>query len=173
MMAAATLEVWAPARTLIRLHRHSLFHLLLQGGTREERERIARAFHRGSPLSSGPFVRIEATRDEERIRCALEHALSAVSCERPDNPLRDSEGGTLFLDEVALLAPATQRILLRFLRGYPGAGLVTGPCFGRLAVGSAEPLEAAAAAGRFDAALFDILDKIRVELGSTAHAEAS
>src|SRR5439155_27387285 len=64
MMATATLEVWAPARTLIRLHRHSLFHLLLQGGTREERERVARAFHHGSPLSSGPFVRIEAMRDE-------------------------------------------------------------------------------------------------------------
>jgi DNA-binding NtrC family response regulator len=172
MMAAATLEVFAPARTLIRLHRHSLFHLLLQGGTSQERERLARAFHHGSPLRSGPFIRIEAVRDEERMRCALEHALSAVSCERPDNPLRESEGGTLFLDDVAFLTPATQHILLRFLRGHPGAGLVAGPCFGRLAVGNAEPLDAAAAAGRFDAALFDILDKIRVELRSGAHTEA-
>ena len=174
-MAAVTLEGCLPARAysrLIRLHRHSLIHLLLQGGTAAERERLAWAFHHGSPLTRGPFVRIEAARDEERLRCALEHALSAVTCERPDNPLRESEGGTLLLDHVSHLTPATQHILLRFLGGISGAATVTGPCFGRLAVGSEEALEAAAASGRFDPALFDILDKIRIELRSGARAGA-
>ena len=173
MMASSTLADCAPARVysrLIRLNRRSLIHLLLQGGSAEERMRLAWEFHRGSPLMRGPFVRIEAAHDEERLRCALEHALSAVTCERPDNPLRESEGGTLFLDDVSRLSLPTQHLLLRFLAGLAGAGEVTGPCFGRLAVGSAEPLEAATAEDRFDLALFDILDKIRVELRSGAEA---
>jgi len=153
----------APAYSrLIRLHRHSLFHLLLVGGTSAERERLAFAFHRGSPLERGPFVVLDATRDEERLRCALEHALSAVTCERLDNPLRESEGGTLFLDRVSHLALATQHGLLRVLAGLPAA--VTGPCFSRLAVGCDERPEDAAAGGRLHPALFDMLDKIRVEL---------
>jgi DNA-binding NtrC family response regulator len=175
MMATIAPAGSASARVytrLIRLHRHSLIHLLLQGGASEERMRLAWEFHRGSPLMSGPFVRIEAARDEERLQCALSHALSAVTCERPDNPLRASEGGTLFLDDVSRLTLRTQHLLLRFLAGLSNAGEVTGPCFGRLAVGSAEPLEAATAAGRFDSALFDILDKIRVELRPGTHAES-
>jgi len=168
-----TLECCAPAPAhsrLIRLHRHSLFHLLLVGGTNGERERLAFAFHRGSPLERGPFVPLDAGRDEDRLRCALEHALSAVTCERVDNPLRESEGGTLFLDRVSHLSLATQHVLLRVLAGLPAA--VAGPCFSRLAVGSDEPPEDAAAAGRFHPALFDILDKIRVELRTGAPAGA-
>ena len=160
---------WACSR-LIRLHRHSLFHLLLEGGTAREREQLAIAFHRGSPLRCGPFVRLDATGDEDRLRCALEHALSAVTCERADNPLRESEGGTLFLDRVSLLSLATQHALLGVLASLPTSA--TGPCFGRLAVGSDEPLEEASAAGRFDPALFDLLDKIRLELRTGALAEA-
>jgi DNA-binding NtrC family response regulator len=155
---------------LIRLHRNSFSHVLITGGTAGERERLALAFHRGGPLRRGPFVRLEAGRDEERLRCALEHALSAVTCERPDNPLRASEGGTLYVDRVSRLALTTQRVLLKVLASLPAA--VNGPCFGRLAVGSEEPLEAAAAAGRFHPALFDILDKIRVELPAGALAGA-
>jgi DNA-binding NtrC family response regulator len=163
----------APAYSrLIRLHRHSLFHLLLVGGAAGERERLAFAFHRGSPLKCGPFVRLEAERDQDRLRCALEHALSAVACERPDNPLRESEGGTLFLDHVSRLSLATQHVLLRVLASLPGAAAATWPCFSRLAVGSDEPLEDAAAAGRFHPALFDVLDKIRVELRPGTQAGA-
>ena len=161
----------APAHSrLIRLHRHSLFHLLLVGGTGAERERLAFAFHRGSPLARGPFIRLDAARDEDRLRCALEHALSAVTCERLDNPLRESEGGTLFLDRLPRLSLATQHVLLGVLAGLPAA--VTGPCFSRLAVGSDEPPEDAAAAGRLHPALFDILDKIRVELRAATPAGA-
>lgn len=162
---------WAPPESrLIRLHRHSLMHLLLEGGTAAERKRVAFAFHLGSPLRRGAFVRVEGPRDEDRLRCALEHLLSAVTCERPDNPLRESEGGTLFVDHVSLLSPGTQHVLLRVLAGLPGVSAISGPCFGRLAVGSEEPLEAATAAGRFHPALFDILDKIRVELRSGSKA---
>ena len=159
-----------PACRLIQLHRHSLSHLLLVGGTAEERERLALAFHRGSPLRCGPFVRLEAERDANRLCCALENALCAVTRERPDDPLRESEGGTLFLDRVPQLPLAIQRLLLRVLASLPA--VATGPCFGRLAVGSDEPLEGAAAAGRFLPALFDILDKVRVELPPVAGAGA-
>jgi len=151
---------------LIRLHRHSLIHLLLVGGTPGERARLAFAFHCGSPLRRGPFVHLQGDRDEDRLRCALQCALSAVDCERSDDPLRESEGGTLFLDRVSCLSLATQHFLLRLLGSLPTPLGATWACFGRLAVGSAEPLEGAAAAGRFLPALFDILDKIRVELRS-------
>ena len=151
-----------PARRLIRLHRHSLSHLLLVGGTAEERECLARAFHRGSPLRRGPFVRLEAERDALRLCCALVNVLCAVTRERHDDPLRASEGGTLFLDRVTHLSPAIQRLLFRVLASRPGFS--AGPYFGRLAVGSDEPLEDLAAAGCFLPELFDILDKVRVEL---------
>ncbi|HEY2953860.1 MAG TPA: hypothetical protein VGK89_01280 [Candidatus Eisenbacteria bacterium] len=147
---------------LIRLHRHSLVHLLLVGGGARERARLALAFHRGSLLGRGPFVRLAGPRDEERLRCALECALFAVRCWRPDSPLLASDGGTLFVDHVARLSPATQRLLLSFLAATGGER--AGGWFGRLAVGSAEPPEAAAAAGRLLPALYDMLDKIRVEL---------
>jgi len=155
---------------LIRLHRHSLSHLMLVGGTAGQRERLALAFHRGSPLRRGPFVGLEAGRDEDRLRCALEHALSSVTCERLDNPLRESEGGTLFLDRITRLSLPTQHVMLRVLGSPPAAA--SGPCFGRLAVGSDEPLEDAAAAGRFHPSLLDILDKIRVDLRSPGLAGA-
>ena len=153
-----------PFFRLIRLHRHSLSHLLLVGGMAGERERLACAFHRGSLLRRGPFVHLDGGRDEDRLRRALESALSAVLCERPGNPLRESEGGTLFLDRVSRLSIPTQHVLLRLLGSLPSAPGATQPCFGRLAAGSDEPLEGATAAGRFLPALFDILDKIRVEL---------
>jgi DNA-binding NtrC family response regulator len=151
---------------LIRLHRHSLSHLMLAGGTARERERIAFAFHRGSPLRCGPFVRLDCDRDEERLRCALEHALSAVTCERPDDPLRESEGGTLLLDHASFLPLASQHALLRLLARLPEAATASWPCFSRLAVGSAAALEWEVAAGRFDPGLLDMVDKIRIELPS-------
>ena len=155
---------------LIRLHRHSLIHLLLVGGTVRERAWLALAFHRESPLRRGPLVRLRGPRDEDRLRCALECALCAVKCGRPDSPLRESEGGTLFVDHVERLSLATQRVLLFFLASLsPPQGAPAVAWFGRLAVGSAEPLEAAAAAGRFLPALHDLLDKIRVELPPGPH----
>jgi transcriptional regulator of acetoin/glycerol metabolism len=156
---------------LIQLHRRSLSHLLIEGGTAEERVRLAFAFHRGSPLRCGSFVFIDAERDEERLACALQCAVSAVTCERPDNPLRESEGGTLLLDRVSLLPLTTQRTLRRVLAVLPD-DCAAGPCFSRLAVGSDEPLEELAAAGRFDLALYDLLDKIRVELSARRPAGA-
>ena len=148
---------------LIRQHRQSLFHLLIVGGTAGQRARLAFAFHCGSPLRRGPFVHLQGERDEARLRRALQCALSAVLCERADNPLRASEGGTLFVDHASLLSLATQRVLLRFLDSLPMPSGTTRACFGRLAVGSADSLEAAAAAGRFRPAQFDNLDKIRVD----------
>jgi DNA-binding NtrC family response regulator len=161
----------APAYAeLIRLHRHSLIHLLLVGGTARERTWLALAFHRESPLRRGPFVRLRGRRDEDRLRCALECALSAVECGRPDSPLLESEGGTLFVDHVERLSLATQRVLLSFLGTLsPSPGAPAEAWFGRLAVGSAEPLEATAAAGRFLPALHDILDKIHVDLRPWPH----
>lgn len=151
-----------PARRLIRLHRHSLSHLLLVGGTAEERERLAREFHRGSPLRRGPFVRLDADHEALRLCCALVNVLCAVTGERHDDPLRASEGGTLFLDRVTHLSPAIQRLLFHVLASPPVVS--ASPYFGRLAVGSDEPPEDVAAVGRFLPELFDILDKVRVDL---------
>ena len=171
VVVSATPETEFPR--LIRQHRHSLSHLLIMGGTAEKRTRLAFAFHRGSPLRRGPFVHIEATRDEHPLLCALQCSLSAVMCERPDNPLRASEGGTLFIDMASRLSPATQEILLRFLESLPVPAGEVGACFGRLAVGSGVSLEEAAAADRFLPTLFDTLDKIRVDLRSRPRTPAA
>jgi transcriptional regulator of acetoin/glycerol metabolism len=149
---------------LIRLHRRSLFHLLLLGGTGGERARVALDFHRASLLGRGPFVRVRGDQDEERLQSALQCALSAVKCERPDSPLRQSLGGTLFVDRVSRLSLVTQNLMLRFLDGLTTPASAPRAWAGRLAVGSPEPLESAVATGRFLPALYDLLDKIRVEL---------
>jgi Nif-specific regulatory protein len=155
-----------PLAQVARQHRQSLSHVLLIGSGEVERARAAMEFHRHSPLARGPFVRVRCGLEEERVRCAFQRSLSAASGERADDPLRAAEGGTLFLDGVAELGLPTQRLFLGFLthRSPQGAWTDSAAWFGRLAVGSASPLERAVAAGRFLRPLHDCLDKIRVEL---------
>lgn len=155
-----------PPTRLIRLHRHSLTNVLVVGGTAQRRDQVARAFHQESPLRAGPFVSVDCTSEEDRLRSALQGWTSAPSTASDVNPYRAAEQGTLYLDPVEQLSPDTQRLLLalaRRLHGEPVGGDET-PCAGRLVTGNPMGLAEAVSAGRFMAALYDALDKVRVEL---------
>jgi len=156
-----------PAR-LIRLHRHSLTNVLVVGGTVQRRDQVARAFHQESPLRAGPFVSVDCTSEEDRLRSALQEWTAAPTTASGSdvNPYRAAEQGTLYLDPVEHLSPDTQRLLLalaRRLHGEPVGDDET-PCAGRLVTGNPTGLAEAVSAGRFMAALYDALDKVRVEL---------
>jgi len=154
-----------PPAQLLRLHRHSLSNLVVQGGTEAERLAIARAFHRASPLRRGAFLAIDCARDQPRLHRALQSWLAPEGA--PPGPQEDRECGTLFLDSVACLSPETQRLLLVLacrMQSGPQESR-TGPGPFRLSVGSAESLGEAVEERRFSGALYDLLDKIRIDLG--------
>lgn len=145
------------------------------GGTGRERLAVARAFHRASPLRGAPFVGLDCGDDEHRLRSALQGWLVPGSGEPGVNPLHECECGTLFLDSVGCLCSATQRLLLTFARrlqsDLAGSRDEAGPC--RLAVGSADDLDDAVEQRRFSPALYDCLDKIRIELDHAAKRGAA
>lgn len=148
---------------LLRLHRHSLAHLLVVGGTCQDRLDVVRSFHEASPARGGPLVLVDCAREEHRLRRALQAWLAPDMVPLADDPVRSARTGTLFLDELDCLAPATQRLLLmlaRWVGEEPGSW--RGPR--RLAVGSGADLDAAVRRGAFSRALQDCLDKVRVEL---------
>ena len=157
--------VTPPAR-LFRRHRHNLVNVMILGGTTGLRLQVAYAFHRESLLRRGPFVCLDGDRDQNRLRSALQAWMGSADTEAWADPLRAAEQGTFFLDAVGRLSRDTQRMLLaftgRFVSGAPGGE--EAPWVGRLAVGNAEPLSIAVSEGRFSAALYDSLDKVRVEL---------
>jgi len=156
-----------PPAHLLRLHRHSLACVLVQGGTDRQRAETASAFHDASPLRSSPFLVLDCARDEARLSQALQAWLISENDLTPVDPLRESDGGTLFLDEISSLEVSTQRLLLMLARRLDGGSASdfrsAGPA--RLAAGSSEDLGEAVAQNRFSGALLDSLDKIRVDLG--------
>jgi DNA-binding NtrC family response regulator len=153
-----------PPAELLRLHRHSLTSLLVIGGLSDVRRAVAHAFHDEGPLRNGPFVHVDCRSDEPRLRSALRACLTGTT-EGDANPLFAAWGGTLFLDAISALGAETQRLLLCALErtGLGGEnGAETWPL--RLGAGDDESLAAAVQAGRFLPALYDGLDKIRVDL---------
>lgn len=155
-----------PAR-LLRLHRHSLVSILVTGGTAREREAMAHAFHRTSPLRDRPFMALDCGHDESTLRRALQGWLLAANGVPHPNPLRDVEGGTLFLDRLERLSAPAQRqllVLARHIQGHPGTAANL-PA--RLAVGTAASLLDAPRA-EIAPELLDCLDKIRVQVGAAA-----
>lgn len=146
---------------LVELHRHSLMNVLVLGGTSDGRSRVARAFHERSPLRAAPFVSVDASRDEASLRNALLDWLR-FGMRDGVNRLRASERGTLFLDRVDALSDGTQRLLLAL--GLASTHGSAGSWRGRLIAGSETDLSLESRTGRFQPALFDVLDKVRVEL---------
>jgi len=143
-----------------------LTNVMIIGGTVFRREQVARTFHRESPLRGGSFVGVDCGVDRDRLRIAL-RVWTAGGNASPTNPLQEAEEGTLYVERVEDVLPDTQPYLLALalrLLGEPvgGGGW---PCAGRLVVGNPRPLSVAVSEGRFDPALHDALDKVRVHLG--------
>jgi transcriptional regulator of acetoin/glycerol metabolism len=156
-----------PPPRLLRFHRRDLVNVLVLGGTAGQRASVAHAFHREGLLCNGPFLRLDARREGEWLRLALQAWLSSADAPAADL-LRAAERGTLFVDSVASLRPDAQRLLLAFIRTALNVPLETGESawVGRLLAGDPEPLSDAVADGRFSSDLYDALDKVRVELPS-------
>jgi len=161
-----------PAR-LLRLHRHSLSNLLVIGGTPEERLTVARTFHRTGPLGRCTFLAVDCGRDEARLCRALQYWL--VPDGTPPASSAEVGCGTLYLDSIGCLSVRAQDLLLRLARRLQCGPHETrsGPGPLRLAAANAGTLDDAVAERRFSGALYDCLDKIRVELGQTSQQGAA
>lgn len=151
---------------LLRLHRHSRANLLVLGGTQARRLAVARAFHRRSPLAGEPMSAIDCEREEARLVRALERWLLACAAPEPQPDDPRERVRVLYLDRVSALSGVAQRLLLMVahrMHGDADTGRSPGPA--RLMAGDRHDLLRATETGRFSAALADLLDKIRVDLG--------
>src|SRR5262249_24712046 len=146
---------------LLRLNRRSLTHVMILGGSREDRLQLARAFHRESPNRLGPFVRLDCRHDEARITAHLEELLWARG-PREGSPSHSSARGTPFLDSIASLPRPGQRLLLELASHAADADAE--PQLVRVILGNRDDLASEVASGRFLDALLDCLDKLRVHL---------
>jgi len=140
--------------------------VMVLGGSADERLQAAYAFHRESFLRRGPFICVDGERDQRRLLMALQEWNSPGPADLWANPLLAAEHGTLFLDQVGSLSIETQRMFLAFARRLVDAPMESEKphWVGRLTVGNPEHLSTAVMDGRFLPALYDSLDKVRVEL---------
>ena len=104
---------------------------------------------------------MDAASQEASLRAALLEWLDVAGCSAPEG-LRASERGTLFLDRIEALSAGTQRLLLALATTSPRD--LGGAWRGRLMAGSERDLARQAREGVFQTALFDYLDKVRIEL---------
>jgi sigma54-dependent transcription regulator len=151
--------------TLRRLHRHSRSSLLVLGGSPAERVAVVRSLHEVSPVDPARFHHVDCRLEEDPLGLALRAWLGDRSAEDALAPMRGAEHGTLFLDRVGSLGAATQHLLLDLARRMQAPEPLDRAPF-RLAAGDDETLLDHVERGRFSEALFDSLDKIRVDLAA-------
>lgn len=163
-----------PSPGLPSPRRRTLTNVLIIGGTAGQREQVARTFHRESPLFGGPIVRVDCNAEQEPLRQALQ-AWKVAGGGSHTNPFRAAEAGTLYLDDVEAVPPDMQPLLLALANRLQGelGGTTEWPGAGRLITGNPRGLSTAVAEGRFNRALSDALDKVRVDLGPAAAGSGS
>ncbi len=153
-----------PTARLLPFQRNALTHVLILGGSADDRRSAALAVHAESLLRSGSFVGVNCASEEPRLARALT-AWMTDSFDSSDPSLMAAARGTLFLDQVEALSVRTQRQLLVFVTHKAGATTpLESRWGGRLISGSDADLDALTASGRFLLPLFDCLDKARLVL---------
>ena len=145
--------------------------MLLRGENGTGKGHLARAVHRWSPRTDGPFVTVHCpSLSNDLLESELfGHKRGAFTGATETNPGRVSqaEGGTLFLDEIGDLPLNLQPKLLRFIeeKEYERIGdPVTREADVRLVAATNQDLEAAVEAGAFRQDLLYRLNVIELTL---------
>lgn len=95
--------------------------VLITGEPGTGKEELARAIHRLSPKSAGPFTALNCGEflNEELLQAELfgyERGAHSTAREAKAGVIVSTSDGTLFLDEIQAMTPATQQALLRTLQ---------------------------------------------------------
>jgi two-component system response regulator HupR/HoxA len=117
------LAVSAPMRAVMQLIDRAAScdtPILLVGESGTGKELLARALHRSSPRSPGPFVAVNCAAIPETLLESelFGHRRGAFTDARADHPglFQSAQRGTIFLDEIGDMATALQGKLLRVLQ---------------------------------------------------------
>jgi transcriptional regulator with PAS, ATPase and Fis domain len=143
--------------------------VLLTGDSGTGKELAARAVHRLSACSSGPFVPINcgAIPDALLESELFGHRRGAFTGADQDKRglFQEADGGTLFLDEIGEMSPALQVKLLRVLETHevrPLGGTGTTPVDVRLVSATNRDLEAAVEEGSFRQDLYYRINTVTI-----------
>ncbi len=109
-----------PVRNMINLARLAApedVNVLLQGETGTGKEILAKAIHRCSPRSAGPFIAVNCSAIPENLAESeffghVKGAFSGASAAR-EGKFGEADGGTLFLDEIGEMPLSLQAKILR------------------------------------------------------------
>ncbi len=145
--------------------------VLIQGETGTGKELLARAIHRYSGRSSGPFVAVNCSLlSGELVGSELfgheKGAFTGADRARPGK-VASADGGTLLLDEVGDLPAEAQARLLRFLDDgefYRVGSSQPGCADVRILAATNRPLRSAALSGMFRRDLFFRISGVLLEL---------
>ena len=119
-------EVMGPSDAVARLNSEvnrvakSDFAVVIIGETGSGKEVVARAIHRASPRSKGPFIPVDCgaipeTLLESELFGHEKGAFTGAEVQKPGK-FEITEGGTLFLDEISNMPLGSQAKLLRVLQ---------------------------------------------------------
>ncbi len=145
--------------------------ILITGENGTGKSMIARAIHRRSSRSAGPFIEVAcgALPDNLLESELFGHVAGAYTGANTDRQgkFELADGGTLFLDEIGTASPAMQVKLLRVLQELafePLGGSKTKTVDTRVILATNEDLDAAVAGGRFRQDLFYRINVVGITL---------
>ena len=145
--------------------------ILITGENGTGKSMIARAIHRRSSRSAGPFIEVAcgALPDNLLESELFGHVAGAYTGANTDRKgkFELADGGTLFLDEIGTASPAMQVKLLRVLQELafePLGGTKTRTVDTRVILATNEDLDAAVADGRFRQDLFYRINVVGITL---------